>query len=119
MDRLDWLHDHNECNSMLLYLANNWVGEFSDSSGQKTLDRMNFIKTTRATLAKAKDYRHQREYINIAISPDGTSAQVDSQEVEEGTIDDKPGKLVTVTTDLLEARDGNIVLTKSKTAEMQ
>jgi hypothetical protein len=67
--------------------------------------------------SKVKDYQHQRKILKITISPDGASAQIDSEEAEQGIVDNKEIKTASVGTDFIEVKDGNILFTKSSSLD--
>jgi len=117
MDRLDWLHDHNEMNAFLLYFANDWVGTLASPSGPVTINRMQFAQATYQNFSKTKDYQHRRQILKITMSPDGTTAQIESEETEQGIVDNKPQKMVSTSIDIIQAKEGNILFTKSKSIE--
>jgi hypothetical protein len=103
MDRVDWLHDHNKINALLLYVSNDWEGILASQSGNVTINRMQFAQATYQYLSKTKDYQHRRQILKITISPDGTAAQIESEETEQGIVNNKPQKMVLTSTDFIQA----------------
>jgi hypothetical protein len=117
VDRLDRALDYNEMNTLLLYMANDWIititkpGEASSDS--QTIDRMKFVTISHATLAAASKRQHRREITSISIGEAGNSARVESRETEEMTINNHQAAGVGRSTDLFELRGDVMLWTKS------
>jgi hypothetical protein len=96
VDRLDTSLEHNEMNALLLYMANDWtvtiVNPADKTSPSQTVDRMKFVAVTHATFAAASQRQHHRKLSNIFIAENGQSAQVESQETEEITVNGHQSK---------------------------
>ena len=119
VDRVDWLHAHKEINAFLTYFANEWTGTLAGPSGPVTVNRMQLAQVTYQNLSQVKNYQHQRQILKIIVSSDGTSAQIDSEEIEQGIVDNKVIKLSSTGTDFIEAKDGNILFIRSTSANKE
>lgn len=116
-DRIDWAYEHNEMNAFLLYFANDYSGTFTDgNAAPQTADRMKLAATTYQFLKATKNYQHQRKILHIQIGNNGTSAQVESQEIEQGTINGHDINEVEHSIDIIEVRGNSVVLTKTTTS---
>jgi hypothetical protein len=113
VDRVDCLRKQKELNAFMLYIANDWIGTVASPSGPVTFNRVQLAQVNHQNFSKVKDYQHQRKILKITISPDGTSAQIDSEETEQGIVDNKEIKTTSVGMDLIEVKDENMLFTKS------
>jgi hypothetical protein len=116
-DRMDWAYEHNEMNAFLLYLANNYSGTFTEgTAAPQTADRMKLAAMTYQTLKATKNYQYQRKILKIQIDSTGTSAQVESQETEQGTVNGHDMNLVEHSIDTIEVQGNSVVVTKTTTS---
>jgi hypothetical protein len=116
MNKMDSYYIHNEINAFLLYLGDNWTATETDTSGKnkpQTANRNEFATTTHAALNATKNFHHEREILNIKISQDGTSAQVESKETEGGIIQRKSVTMQEHSIDQLELQNNNLIISKS------
>jgi hypothetical protein len=115
-DRVDWVYEHNEMNTFLLYLANNYSATDTEgTAAPQTADRMRLAAITHQVLAATKNFQYQRKILKIKIADNGTSAQVESQETEQGNFNGQDKKEVDQTTDFIEVQGNAIVFTKTIT----
>jgi hypothetical protein len=116
-DRMDWVYEHNEMNAFLLYLANNYSGTFTQgTSAPQTADRMKLAAMTYQTLKATQNYHFQRKILKIEINDTGTSAQVESQETEQGTVNGHDMNEIEHCIDNLEVQGNSVVVTKTTTS---
>jgi hypothetical protein len=116
-DRMDWTYEHNEMNAFLLYLANNYSGTFTEGTASpQTADRMKLAAMTYQTLKATQNYHYQRKILKIHIDNSGTSAQVESQETEQGTVNGHDMNEVEHSIDIIEVRGNSVVVTKTTTS---
>jgi hypothetical protein len=115
MARLDWAHDHNEMNALLLYMANDWTASLSDETRAGTkgqvLNRMQFVSVEHSALSEMTDHRHTREILSVKIGNNGTTAQVLSRETSQMTISGHKVGGVERSADIVQLA-GNLVLWK-------
>jgi hypothetical protein len=115
-DRVDWAYEHNEMNAFLLYLANNYTATLSQgAAAPMTLDRMKLAASTYQAMKATQNYQFQHQILKIDINKDGTSAQVESQEIEQGTVNGHDLKELQHVVDLIEVQGNSVVVTKSTT----
>ncbi len=119
VERVDWLHSNKETNAFLMYFANEWTGNLASPSGPVTLNRMQLAQAVYQSASRVKNYQHQRQILKITISPDGSSAQIDSEETEQCIVDNKVIKTSLIGTDFIEVKDGNILFTKSSSSNKE
>jgi hypothetical protein len=115
-DRMDWVYDHNEMNAFLLYLANDYSGTFTEgTTAPQTVDRMKLAASTYQALKTTKNFQHQRKILKIQIENNGASAQVESQEIEQGTVNGRDINEIEHSMDLIEVQGSAVVVTKTTT----
>jgi hypothetical protein len=116
MDRMDWVYDHNEMNAFLLYLANNFSGTFTEGAAAPlTVDRKKFAASTYQALSVTKNFKHERKILTVKIADDKISAQVESEEIEQGTVNGRDTKEVEHSINTIEVQGSSVVLTKTIT----
>ena len=122
VERVDRTLDNNEMRALLLYLANDWtitiIGPDGDTSGPRTMDRMRFVSETYAAFKAASHRQHHREITAISVGDGAVSAQVESRETEEITVNDRRISGVERSTDLFELR-GNVMLWTKSTSVVE
>ncbi len=114
---MDWAYEHNEMNAFLLFLANNYSGTFTQGTAAlQTGDRMKLASMTYQTLKATKNYQYQRKILKIQVDPNGTSARVESQEIEQGTVNGHDMNEVEHSIDTIEVQGNSVVVTKTTTS---
>jgi hypothetical protein len=112
--RIDWAHNHNNVNALLLYLADDWVGAGSAAGQTRSMNRMEFVRQHHAMLTAAKAYRQTRNILEIFVSADGTNARVESTETEEISIDNRSITATSRVTEFLAVQEGAIIVTRTE-----
>jgi hypothetical protein len=117
VDRVDWLIEHNEMNAALLYMANGWTATIAQpgpaAPPPQIIDRGKFVAVTHQTFAIAKNLRHHRDILDIAIDPNGTTARVESRETEEMDLNDRHIAGIERSTDSFELQGDAMQWTKT------
>jgi hypothetical protein len=94
-------------------MANDWtitiINPGAGLPDRQTIDRMEFVAISHATLAAASKRQHWREITSIFIGKVGNTARVESRETEEMTINTRQVAGVEGSTEMFELR-GDVIL---------
>ncbi len=107
----------DEMNAALLYLGAKWTGSgilsTSSATPMQPVDRLQFVTGTAKTFVATKKFSLARKINAVTISPDGTSAEVVSDEVISGMVSGAHVQNDLRTTDSIGIEGAGIVLAKS------
>jgi hypothetical protein len=115
--RLDAAYENKNMNTLQLYMASNWTITINRAdeklSNPQMIDRPSFIAASRDVFAAASNIKHHRDISKISISQDGATADVESREIEEMTMNGHQLADVERSTDSFELKSGVLLWTQS------